>query len=63
MSWPRKMINNAWMWADKQPGRTRTNLIHGEEEIRFVLRDLFEFMDEEGEAYQQEGAFDLEAWS
>ena len=36
------------------------NPVHGEEEIRFVLQDTFEFLDEEGEQFMQEGAFESE---
>ena len=54
------MIQNAWEWADQKAGRKRRNEIHGEEEIRFVLHETFEFLDEEGEQALQEGSFDIE---
>ena len=54
------MIANAWAWADQQAGRKRRNEIHGEEEIRMVLRDTFEFLDEEGESIGQEGSILME---
>ena len=57
----RRMITNAWAWADQAPGRKRRNEVHGEEEIRFVLHDTFEFLDEQGDEMSQNGAFDMEA--
>ena len=51
------MIANAWKWADQQAGRKRVNEVHGEEEIRCVLKDTFLFMDEEGDTAEQTGAF------
>ena len=56
----RRMIANAWAWADQKPGRKRKNPIHGEEEIRFVLHDIFEFLDEEAELASMEGKIDME---
>ena len=54
------MIANAWKWADQQAGRKRVNEVHGEEEIRIVLKDTFLFMDEEGDLTEQAGSFDVE---
>ena len=54
------MIQNAWNWADQQAGRKRRNPVHGEEEIRFVLNDTFEWMEEEGEEMCQEGGIEME---
>ena len=54
------MISNAWAWSDQQAGRKRKNEVHGEEEIRIVLNDTFEFIDEEAEQLMQQGAFDME---
>ena len=56
----RKMISNAWAWADQKPGRKRKNPVHGEEEIRFVLHDTFEFLDEEAEQTMLEGGVEVE---
>ena len=55
------MTGNTWAWADEKPGRKRVNPVHGEEEIRIVLQDTFEFMEEEGEEFSQTGDFQLEA--
>eukprot|EP00439_Symbiodinium_sp_Y106_P036143 s11_g4.t1 len=54
------MIANAWKWADQHPGRKRINPIHGEEEIKIILRETFEFMEEDGEITSQTGAFEME---
>ena len=54
------MILNAWRWADQQAGRKRTNEVHGEEEIRIVLHDTFQFLSEEGERCEQSGSFEVE---
>ena len=54
------MIANAWKWADQQAGRKRVNEVHGEEEIRRILKDTFLFMDEEGDTAEQTGAFDVQ---
>ena len=48
------------MWADQQAGRKRRNPVHGEEEIRFILNDTFEWMEEEGEGTYQEGGIEME---
>ena len=56
----RKMIANAWAWADQAPGRKRKNPAHLEEEIRFVLHDTFEFLDEQGDEFTQDGSFDTQ---
>ena len=53
------MIANAWRWADQRPGRKRVNEVHGEEEIRIVLKDTFIFMDEEGDTTDVGGSFDM----
>ena len=54
------MITNAWAWADLKPGRKRVNEVHGEEEIRFILNDTFEFLEESGDETMQSGAWDME---
>ena len=54
------MISNAWRWADQQAGRKRVNEVHGEEEVRLILKDGFEFMEEEGESTRQRGDFSME---
>ena len=54
------MIANAWGWADMKPGRKRRNPIHGEEEIKLILNDTFEFLDEEADSMMQQGHFDVE---
>ena len=56
----RKMIANAWRWADQKPGRKRVNEVHGEEEIRVILKDSFMFMEEIGDSTEQAGSFDME---
>lgn len=53
-------MENAWKWADEQPGRKRINPIHKEEEIKLVLKDTFVWMEEEGDTTGVEGALDLE---
>ena len=54
------MITSAWAWADTKPGRKRVNEIHGEEEIRIILQDTFEFLEESGDETTQTGAWDME---
>ena len=56
----RKMVANAWKWADQQSGRKRVSEVHGEEEIRVILQDSFDFVEEEGDTTKQQGTFDLE---
>ena len=55
------MIQSAWQWADQHAGRKRINEIHGEEEIRIILQDTFQFMEEDGDLTTQQGIIDLEA--
>ena len=54
------MITNAWAWADLKPGRKRVNEVHGEEEIRFILNDTFEFLEESGDEITQTGSWEME---
>ena len=56
----RKMVENAWKWADEQPGRKRINPIHKEEEIKLVLKDTFVWMEEEGDTTALEGDLEME---
>ena len=56
----RKMIANAWKWAEQRAGRKRVNEVHGEEEVRVVLKDSFEFMEEEGDTTTQDAGLELE---
>ena len=56
------MVANAWAWADAKPGRKRVNPVHGEEEIRIVLQDTFEFLEEDAEEFSQTGTLELEAY-
>lgn len=55
------MITHAWNWA-REHGQLRVNPIHGEEEIRIVLEDFFENVNQQGTAMEQTGRFDMEAW-
>ena len=54
------MIMNAWKWADQKAGRKRVNPVHGEEEIRIILKESFIFMDEEGDTADATGEFDMQ---
>ena len=56
----RKMIANGWKWAEQRAGRKRVNEVHGEEEIRIILKDSFEFMEEDGETTAQDAGFEME---
>ena len=54
------MIQNAWNWADQHPSRKRVNEVHKEEEVRLILKDTFEFLEEEGESTGINGNFTME---
>ena len=49
------MINSAWQWATKR-GRVRKNEVHGEEEIKIVVEELFNLSNTETEEVEQSGS-------
>ena len=53
------MIKKAWAWA-KSKGQVRTNPIHGEEEIRIVANETFDFKRTDAETTTTTGNFQVE---
>lgn len=52
-NYSRRMIDNAWEWAEKHH-KKRKNPVHQEEEICFVLDDEFLFRSGEWSTYDSE---------
>ena len=56
------MIEKSWAWAKNFPPgvKHRTNEIHGEEEIKIVLRETFENQNANIEEVDRVGTFAVE---
>ena len=55
----RQMIATAWEWA-RTRGLIRTNPIHGEEEAKLVLTEVFEVNSETGNETSMTGTIEAE---
>ncbi|CAK9057488.1 unnamed protein product [Durusdinium trenchii] len=60
--WTSKMIERAWAWAQTFPPgvRHRVNPVHGEEEIKIVLRETFENLSQDIEEVERCGTFTIQ---
>lgn len=56
------MIERAWAWAQTFPPgvRHRVNPVHGEEEIKIVLRETFENLSQDIEEVERCGTFTIQ---
>ena len=55
----RSMVAAAWQWAQPR-NLIRKNEIHGEEEVRLVLNDSFQLLDETTNEMTMSGQFEVE---
>ena len=58
-SGPRRMIKNAFEWAERT-GNIRRNPVHQEQEARLVLDDTFFAHEEDGESQSRDLGYDVE---
>ena len=58
---PRKMIDRAFQWADKN-GKSRTNAVHGDPEAFLVISDTFCISATDVEENEQAGSIECEDW-
>lgn len=56
---PRSMITKAFAWA-KANGKHRVNEVHGEEEIRILVNETFNFKKSDIEETTQRGALEVQ---
>lgn len=56
------MVESTWKWANQKPEeRLKVNEVHGEEEVKIVLREKFDFKVEEREEVERSGTLEVEA--